>query len=164
MEDLTYERRREFILSHKLPEEIPFISFPTEASAAPGMLATMAHIAHAELPWLPFPNFGNVSEDEVRAGRQVPVVIPIPAAMAVTALHLQMRYGEKSDGVVTCCDAVVPGSVLVKPPWKFDHGWMVYSSWRKNPADPDACDMCEALFTMLVEREKMMQKQKGLES
>jgi hypothetical protein len=149
LDDLTYEKRKEFIMKHKLPENIPLISFHSEASIAPGVLATMTHIAHAELPWLPFPNFGNEEPDKF--GRQVPVVIPLSAAMAVCALHLQLRYGEKSDGLVTCRDAEVPGSVVVRPDQKLDHAWMVYSSRKTNPSEPDACEMCEALLTQLVE-------------
>ncbi|XP_062148970.1 uncharacterized protein LOC133857685 isoform X2 [Alnus glutinosa] len=149
LDDLTYEKRKEFIMKHKLPENIPLISFHSEASIAPGVLATMTHIAHAELPWLPFPNFGNEEPDSF--GRQVPVVIPLSAAMAVCALHLQLRYGEKSDGLVTCRDAEVPGSVVVRPDQKLDHAWMVYSSRKTNPSEPDACEMCEALLTQLVE-------------
>ncbi|KAL4651906.1 hypothetical protein ACB092_01G194600 [Castanea dentata] len=158
LEDLTYEKRKEFIMKHMLPENIPLISFHSEASIAPGVLATMTHIAHAELPWLPFPNFGNEESDNVQAGRQVPVVIPLSAAMAVCALHLQLRYGEKSDGLVTCRDAEVPGSVVVRPDKKLDHAWMVYSSRKKNPSEPDACEMCEALLTLLVELGKMKQE------
>ncbi|KAK1550370.1 hypothetical protein Q3G72_018103 [Acer saccharum] len=160
LEDLTYDKRKEFIMSHKLPEEIPIISFHSEASVAPGVLATMTHIAHAELPWLPLPNFGNEESDNlVQAGRQVPVVIPLSAAMAVSALHLQLRYGEKSDGVVTCRDAEVPGSVVVRPNRKLDHAWMVYaSSSKKNPTEADACEMCEALLTMLVQLGKKQQE------
>ncbi|KAF3958275.1 hypothetical protein CMV_016806 [Castanea mollissima] len=158
LEDLTYEKRKEFIMKHKLPENIPLISFHSEASIAPGVLATMTHIAHAELPWLPFPNFGNEESDNVQAGCQVPVVIPLSAAMAVCALHLQLRYGEKSDGLVTCRDAEVPGSVVVRPDKKLDHAWMVYSSRKKNPSEPDACEMCEALLTLLVELGKMKQE------
>jgi len=41
LEDLTYEKRKEFIMKHKLPENIPLISFHSEASIAPGVLATM---------------------------------------------------------------------------------------------------------------------------
>ncbi|KAE7998689.1 hypothetical protein FH972_003208 [Carpinus fangiana] len=155
LEDLTYEKRKEFIMKHKLPENIPLISFHSEASIAPGVLATMTHIAHAELPWLPLPNLGNEEPDSF--GRQVPVVIPLSAAMAVCALHLQLRYGEKSDGLVTCRDAEVPGSVVVRPDQKLDHAWMVYSSRKKNPSVPDACEMCEALLTLLVELGKMKQ-------
>lgn len=145
-------------MKHKLPENIPLISFHSEASIGPGVLATMTHIAHAELPWLPFPNFGNEESDNVQAGRRLPVVIPLSAAMAVCALHLHLRYGEKSDGLVTCCDAEVPGSVVVRPDKKLDHAWMVYSSRKKNPSEPDACEMCEALLTLLVELGKMKQE------
>ncbi|KAH6798597.1 alpha/beta-Hydrolases superfamily protein [Perilla frutescens var. frutescens] len=150
LEDLTYEKRKEFIRNHKLPDNIPLISFHSEASVAPGVIATMSHIAHAELPWLPRILNEDV-DDAVFAARKVPVIVPVSAAMALTALHLQLRYGEKSDGLVTCRDAEVPGSVVVKPDKKFDHSWMVYSSWKKEPTEPDACEMCEALLTMLVE-------------
>lgn len=71
--------------------------------------------------------------------------------MAICALHLQLRYGEKSDGLVTCRVAQVLGSVVVRPDRKLDHAWMVYSSMKRNPSEPDACEMCEALLTLLVE-------------
>lgn len=159
LEDLTYEKRKEFIMKYKLPEQVPLISFHSEASIAPGVLATMTHIAHAELPWLPLLKFENDEfNDFPRAGPQVPVVMPLSAAMAVCALHLQLRYGEKSDGLVTCRDAEVPGSVVVRPDRKLDHAWMVYSSSKRNPTEPDACEMCEALLTLLVEIGKMKQE------
>ncbi|KAJ6759405.1 hypothetical protein OIU74_025983 [Salix koriyanagi] len=158
MEDLTYDKRREFISKHQLPKEIPLISFHSEASIAPGVLATMTHVAHAELPWLPLPKLGSKDSDDFQAGHQVPVVIPISAAMAMCALHLQLRYGEKSDGLVTCRDAEVPGSVVVRPDRKLDHAWMVYSSRKKDPGEPDSCEMWEALLTMLVELGRMKQE------
>lgn len=164
LEDLTYEKRKEFIMKHKLPaEQIPLISFHSEASIAPGVLATMTHIAHAELPWLPLPNFGNKESDEIiQAGRQLPVVTPLSAAMALTALHLQLRYGEKSDGLVTCRDAEVPGSVVVRPDRKLDHAWMVYSTKKKNPGEADASEMCEAILTLLVELGKLKEEAKAM--
>ncbi|KAG6390955.1 hypothetical protein SASPL_148701 [Salvia splendens] len=158
LEDLTYEKRKEFIRKHKLPDNIPLISFHSEASVAPGVLATMSHIAHAELPWLPRILNEDADDDAIFAARKVPVIVPVSAAMAITALHLQLRYGEKSDGLVTCRDAEVPGSVVVKPDKKLDHSWMVYSSWKKEPTEPDACEMCEALLTMLVELGKRASK------
>lgn len=153
LEDLTYEKRKDFILNHKLPEEIPIISFHSEANIAPGVLATMTQIAHAELPWLPIPQSlcCESCEDSVQPLRRVPVMIPISAAMAVCALHLKLRYGEKSDGLVTCRDAEVPGSVVIRPHRKLDHAWMVYSSKKKNPSEPDCCEMCEAILSLLVE-------------
>ncbi|CAJ2676263.1 unnamed protein product [Trifolium pratense] len=158
LEDLTYEKRKEFIMKHNLPLDIPLISFHSEASIAPGVLATMTQIAHAELPWLVLPKFGTkVSDSFVESGCQVPVMIPASAAMAVLALHLQLRYGEKSDGLVTCRDAEVPGSVVVRPNMKLDHAWMVYSS-KKNPTEPDAREMCQALFSLLVELGKTERK------
>ncbi|XP_021741452.1 uncharacterized protein LOC110707722 [Chenopodium quinoa] len=152
LEDLTYEKRKEFVLSHKLPEEVPLISFHSEASIAPSVLATLTQIAHAELPWFPLPTLCGVpSDDYVQPSRKVPVMIPISAPMAVTALHLKLRYGEKSDGLVTCRDAEVPGSVVIRPDKKLDHAWIAYSSWKKNPSEPDCCEMCEAILTLLVE-------------
>ncbi|KAI3977581.1 hypothetical protein MKX01_000494 [Papaver californicum] len=161
LDDLTYEKRREFITKHKLPEHIPLVSFHSEASVAPSVLATMSHIAHAELPWLPLPSFGGEEEEStaIQAGRYVPVIVPIAAAMALSALHLQLRYGEKSDGLVTCRDAEVPGSVVVHPDLKLDHAWMVYSSWNRDFSEPDASEMCEALLTMLMEIMEKMKKQ-----
>lgn len=150
LEDLTYEKRMEFIRNHKLPDNIPLVSFHSEASIGPGVIATMSHIAHAELPWLPH-YFSEDVEEVALASRKVPVIFPVSAAMALSALHLQLRYGEKSDGLVTCRDAEVPGSVVVRPNLKLDHSWMVYSCWKRDPMEPDACEMCEALLTMLVE-------------
>ncbi|XP_072967356.1 uncharacterized protein [Typha angustifolia] len=154
LDDLTYEKRKDFIAKHKLPaEQIPLISFHTEASTELAVLATMSHIAHAELPWLPLPPF--LSEaDDIEYGlscRKVPVVIPLSAAMAVSALHLRLRYGEQSDGLVARRDAEVPGSVVVRLDRKLDHAWMVYSSLKKDQVKADASEMCEALLTMLVE-------------
>ncbi|CAA2999433.1 Hypothetical predicted protein [Olea europaea subsp. europaea] len=151
LEDLTYEKRKEFIGKHKLPDDIPLISFHSEANIAPGVIATMSHIAHTELP---------CAENAVLAGRKVPVMVPVSATMALCAFHLRLRYGEKSDGLVTCRDAEVPGSVVVKPDRKLDHAWMVYSSWKRDPNEPDACEMCEALLTMLVELGTPSQKAK----
>ncbi|CAI0425516.1 unnamed protein product [Linum tenue] len=82
--------------------------------------------------------------------------------MALCALHLQLRYREKSDGLVTCRDAEVPGSVVVRPDRKLDHGWMVYSSKKKDPNNPDSFQMCEALLTMLVELGKSKQQGKAV--
>ncbi|CAL0313859.1 unnamed protein product [Lupinus luteus] len=152
MEDLTYEKRKEFIMKHKLSLDIPLISFHSEASMAPGVLATLTHIAHAELPSLPLLKFSiDESDSYVESGCQVPVMIPASAAMAVSALNLRLRYGAKSDGLVTCCDAEVPGSVVVRPNMKLDHAWMVYSSKHRNSNEPNACEMCEALLALLVE-------------
>lgn len=162
LEDLTYEKRKEFIKKYKLPSSIPMISFHSEASITPGVIAAMSYIAHAELPWLPSPYFGRASSVDVeQARRQVPVVLPMSAVMAVCALHLRLRYGEKSDGLVTCRDAEVPGSIVVKPDMKLDHAWTVYPSWKKNPMEPDSTDMCEALLTMLVELGKKNKNRTG---
>ncbi|XP_057421992.1 uncharacterized protein LOC130715859 isoform X2 [Lotus japonicus] len=150
LEDLTYEKRKEFIMKHKLPLDIPLLSFHSEASIAPAVFATMTQIAHAEVPPL-LPKFRTTEPDSLVESLRVPVLVPISAAMAVCALHLQLRYGEKSDGLVTCRDAEVPGSVVVRPKMKLDHTWMVYSSKKKNPDEPDAREMCEALLTLLVE-------------
>lgn len=154
LEDITYEKRKDFISKHQLPsEEIPMISFHTEARIAPGVLATMSHIAHAEIPWLPLPRFvlSTDSISSLEGGRKVPVVIPLATAMAVCALHLKLRYGEASDGLVTRRDAEVPGSTVVRLSRKLDHSWMVYAAVKKDKFEADASEMCEALLTMLVE-------------
>ncbi|OIW18814.1 hypothetical protein TanjilG_25257 [Lupinus angustifolius] len=141
LEDLTYERRREFLKEHHLPGEVPVVSFHTEAGISPAVLATLSHVAHAELPLV------------APAGEptKFPVVMPLGAAMAACAQLLQVRYGEKSDGLVTCRDAEVPGSVVVRPKRKLDHAWMVYSSLNDDPKEGDASQVCEALLTLLVE-------------
>lgn len=157
LEDLTYEKRKQFLSQHKLPKGIPLISFRSEANVGLGVISMMSHIAHVELPKLSFLGLGS-HESDYEVGpivKQVPVVVPVSAAMAVSALHLQLRYGEKSDGLVTCRDAEVPGSVVIRPNQKLDHAWMVYSSWSKNQTEADASEMCEALLTMLVELEKV---------
>lgn len=151
LEDLTYEKRREFLSKHTLPTDVPIVSFHTEVSIAPGVMATMSHIAHAELPWFRLPCTNSNSEEAASQRTKVPVAVPVAAAMAMCAMHLQLRYGEKSDGLVTRKDAEVPGSVVVRPDRKLDHAWMVYSSLGKDTTDPNAPQMCEALLALLVE-------------
>ncbi|KAK1286674.1 hypothetical protein QJS10_CPB20g01419 [Acorus calamus] len=140
LEDLTYDKRREFLTKHPLPPELPVVSFHTEASLAPAVLATFSHVAHAELP-------------AVSNGRstKLPVVMPLAAAMAACAQLMQVRYGEKSDGLVTRRDAEVPGSVVVRLERKLDHAWMVYSSPSDDPGEASASQVCEALLAQLVE-------------
>ncbi|KAJ7950850.1 Alpha/beta-Hydrolases superfamily protein [Quillaja saponaria] len=143
LEDLTYEKRREFLKDHHLPIELPVVSFRTEASTSPAVLATLSHVAHAELPM--------VAPLSAGESAKLPVVMPLGAAMAACAQLLQVRYGEKSDGLVTCRDAEVPGSVVVRPKRKLDHAWMVYSSLNNDPSQEDASQVCEALLRLLVE-------------
>ena len=138
LEDLTYEKRRQFLAKYTYPPDLPTICFHTEASRAPGWVATMSHIAHAD----------------VISSVTLPVAFPLAAAMAICALHLEIRYGEKSDGLVTRKDAEVPGSIVVRPEKKLDHGWMVYSPVSKDPLEPDAAQMCEALVTLLLNHDK----------
>ncbi|KAG0498763.1 hypothetical protein HPP92_003078 [Vanilla planifolia] len=140
LEDLTYAKRREFLSKHPLPRELPVVSFHTEAGLGPSVLATLSQVAHAELPIV-----GNGQS------AKVPVVMPLSAAMAACAQLLQVRYGEKSDGLVTRRDAEVPGSVVVRPNRKLDHAWMVYSTLNDNPGEADASQVCEALLTLLIE-------------
>lgn len=143
LEDLTYEKRREFLKKHPLPRELPVVSFHTEAAITPAVLATLSHVAHAELPVVAPLSAGQPTK--------VPVVMPLGAAMAACAQLLQIRYGEKNDGLVTCRDAEVPGSIVVRPKRKLDHAWMVYSSLKDDPSEADASQVCEALLTLLVE-------------
>ncbi|KAJ3680555.1 hypothetical protein LUZ60_016833 [Juncus effusus] len=138
LEDLTYIKRRDFIMKHPLPKEIPIVSFHTEAGITPSTLTTLSHVAHLELP--------NI------ATARLPVVMPLGAAMAACSQLIQTRYGEKSDGLVTRRDAEVPGSVAVRPSRKLDHAWMVYSSLKdESPDEADTTQVCEALLTLLVE-------------
>ncbi|KAF3440069.1 hypothetical protein FNV43_RR18347 [Rhamnella rubrinervis] len=143
LEDLTYEKRREFFKKHHLPRELPVVSFHTEAAITPAVLATLSHVAHAELPV--------VAPLSTGQSTKLPVMIPLGAAMAACAQLLQARYGEKSDGLVTRRDAEVPGSIVVRPKRKLDHAWMVYSSLKDDPSEADASQVCEALLTLLVE-------------
>ncbi|KAH7576252.1 hypothetical protein JRO89_XS01G0023000 [Xanthoceras sorbifolium] len=140
LEDLTYERRKEFLRKHQLPRELPVVSFHTEAGITPAVLATLSHVAHAELP--------SISSGQPA---KLPVVMPLGAAMAACAQLLQVRYGEKSDGLVTRRDAEVPGSIVVRPQRKLDHAWMVYSSLNDDTSEAGASQVCEALLTLLVE-------------
>ncbi|KAK2998274.1 hypothetical protein RJ639_023101 [Escallonia herrerae] len=143
LEDLTYERRKEFLRRYHLPKELPVVSLHTEASISPAVLATLSHVAHAELPILSPLSAGQAAT--------LPVVMPLGAAMAACAQLLQIRYGEKSDGLVTCRDAEVPGSVVVRPKRKLDHAWMVYSSLNDDPSEADASQVCEALLALVME-------------
>ncbi|KAL4024342.1 hypothetical protein IC575_012690 [Cucumis melo] len=141
LEDLTYERRKKFLMQHHLPAELPVVSFHTEASISPAVLATLSRVAHAELP----------APLSTAQAAKLPVMIPLGAAMAACAQLLQIRYREKSDGLVTCRDAEVPGSTVVRPKRKLDHAWMVYSSLNDDTSEADASQVCEALLTLLVE-------------
>ena len=141
LEDLTYERRKEFLRQHPLPQDVPIVSFHTEASITPSVLTALSHVAHLELP---IAADGNST--------RIPVVMPLSAAMAACSQLLVARYGEKSDGLVTRKDAEVPGSVAVRPERKLDHAWMVYWSLKEEPGDQaDTSQVCEALLTLLVE-------------
>lgn len=151
LEDLTYDKRQNFLAKYPLPSDFPMVSFHTEVNIAPGVLATMAHIAHAELPWLPLPSVPGADVADSVTAAKLPVIIPLAAAMAICALHLKLRYGETSDGLVVRKDAEVPGSFVVRPDRKLDHAWMVYSCSHKEIQKSDASQMCEALLTLLLE-------------
>uniref|UniRef100_A0A0E0RCS3 Alpha/beta-Hydrolases superfamily protein n=1 Tax=Oryza rufipogon TaxID=4529 RepID=A0A0E0RCS3_ORYRU len=131
LEDLTYERRKEFLRQNPLPPEVPIVSFHTEASITPSVLTALSHVAHLELPAAAD---GNPT--------RIPVVMPLSAAMAACSQLLVARYGEKSDGLVTRKDAEVPGSVVVRPERKLDHAWMVYSSLNEEPRDQADTSQC----------------------
>lgn len=148
LDDLTYDKRRDFLRKYPLPSDFPVVSFHTEVSIGPNVLSTMSHVAHAKLPWqalIP----GTATEELIHA--ELPVIIPLSAVMAICAKHLEVRYNQKSDGLVVRQDAEVPGSVVVRPDRKLDHGWMVYSPARKYSNEPDAAQMCESLLTLLLE-------------
>lgn len=151
LDDLTYDKRRDFLAKHPLPSDFPTVSFHTEVSIAPEVLSTMSHIAHAELPWLPLPTIDGVDLQEPVTANKLRVIAPLAAAMALSAFHLELRYGVKSDGLVVRKDAEIPGSIVVRPDRKLDHAWMVYSQTRKDVKCSDASEMCEALLTLLLE-------------
>ncbi|XWS45858.1 hypothetical protein CRYUN_Cryun14cG0015400 [Craigia yunnanensis] len=77
LEDLTYKRRKDFLKKHSLPRELPVVSFHTEAGISPAVLATLSHVAHAELPLMAPLSAGQSA--------RLPVVIPLGAAMAACA-------------------------------------------------------------------------------
>ncbi|MCO5565147.1 hypothetical protein L7F22_018820 [Adiantum nelumboides] len=149
LEDLTYTKRQNFLAKHSLPREFPVVSFHTEVSIAPKVFSTMSHIAHAELPWHLFST--ETASNVLQSPTKLPVVIPLPAVMAMCAKHIELRYNHKSDGLVVREDAEAPGSVVVRPDRKLDHAWMVYSSAGKICSEPDAAQMCEALLTLLLD-------------
>lgn len=88
LEDLTYEKRKEFLKRYQLPKELPVVSFHTEAGITPAVLATLSHVAHAELPL------------STNQPTKVPVVMPLGAAMAACAQLLHMRYYDVVFGYV----------------------------------------------------------------
>lgn len=152
LEDLTYEKRKEFLSQHPLPPEVPIVSFHTEASITPSVLTALSHVAHVELP---------VASDGNPA--RIPVVMPLSAALAACSQLLVARYGAKSDGLVTRKDAEVPGSVAVRPERKLDHAWMVYSSMKEEPGDQaDTSQVCEALLSLLVEVAQKRRHEKAM--
>ena len=134
-------------------DELPVICFHTEASTAPTVLATLTRIAQAELlPLLaPLPQFLSQYVESFFASLKLPLVMPVSAAMAIVALHLRLRYGAQSDGLVTRRDAEVPGSVVVRPERRLDHAWLVFSMLGRYRTEADATEVCEALLAMLVE-------------
>lgn len=152
LEDLTYEKRKEFLAKYSLPADLPVLSFHTEASRTPRAVSVMSHIGHAQLPWLPGIARGrnDQNSDDNEGSGKLHVAVPLAAAMAICALHLELRYKEKSDGLVTRKDAEVPGSIVVRPEKKLDHAWMVYAPSRREPNEPDAAQMCEALIALVL--------------
>eukprot|EP00850_Spirogloea_muscicola_P012099 SM000077S21573 [mRNA] locus=s77:248000:252063:- [translate_table: standard] len=150
--DITYEKRREFLEKYPMPAGIPMVSFHSEASKAPAVLSTLSHVTHAEIPWASKPSLGGDDVGEIPSPAKVPVAMPLAAAMAVCALHLELRYGEKSDGLVARKDAEVPGSIVVRPDKKYDHGWMVYSPAKPDTKEANAAQICEALMCLLLEK------------
>ncbi|GAQ79234.1 hypothetical protein KFL_000260510 [Klebsormidium nitens] len=152
LEDLTYEHRRAFILSHPLPPGIPLVSFHTEASRAPTALSTITTVGHAELPLAALVAGATSSAAAQSAGvGKLPIAMPIGATLATIAGHLELRYGEKSDGLVTRPDAEVPGSVVVRPEKKLDHAWPVFGGGKSTPGEPEPAHVNEALLTLLLE-------------
>ena len=82
LEDLTYEKRKEFLSKNHLPRELPVVSCHTEASISPAALATLSRVAHAELPM--------VAPLSAGPPAKLSVVVPLGAAMAACAQLLQV--------------------------------------------------------------------------
>ncbi|KAM7274083.1 hypothetical protein ACFE04_028747 [Oxalis oulophora] len=101
LEDLTYDRRKEFIMKHKLPDNIPFTSFHSEANISASGPPPGSHGS---------PFFcGN------GCMRSLPTT----------------QIGRKINRLVTCRDAEIPGSVIVRPEQKLDHAWMLVKCMRR---------------------------------
>eukprot|EP00897_Mesotaenium_endlicherianum_P002673 jgi/Mesen1/2433/ME000157S01573 len=149
LEDLTYARRREFLAQHPIPSGIPVVCFHSEASRAPAVISSLSHIHQAEIPWGNAQGGGN--DLDAASNKSIPVAAPLAAVLALVALQLELRYGEKSDGLVARKDAEIPGSIAVRPERKLDHAFMVFAPSKKNPKDVDAAQICEALITLLLE-------------
>eukprot|EP00270_Netrium_digitus_P004358 TRINITY_DN1540_c0_g1_i1.p1 TRINITY_DN1540_c0_g1~~TRINITY_DN1540_c0_g1_i1.p1 ORF type:complete len:439 (+),score=106.54 TRINITY_DN1540_c0_g1_i1:103-1317(+) len=151
--DLTYAKRREFLASHPLPACVPAISFHSEASKDTSIIGALSTIAHAEVPWLPTAEAeSSIAAGTNMSGPNLSVAVPVAAAMGLSALQLEMRYGEASDGLVARCDAEVPGSIVVRPSQRLDHGFMVFPPTHPLPKNvPSAPHICEALATLLLE-------------
>ncbi|GLJ12066.1 hypothetical protein SUGI_0183220 [Cryptomeria japonica] len=147
LEDLTYSKRKQFLSQYALPVDLPVISFHTEASTDAQALATLSHITHIEFPSFVGPRSSLMSNQSVK----VPIVAPLATVMAAFASYLNLRYGEKSDGMVARRDAEVPGSLVVKPNRKLDHIWMSIPSSTFDISEPNAPQMCVALLALLVE-------------
>jgi hypothetical protein len=85
LEDLTYEKRKDFIRKHPLPKELPVVSFHTEAGITPTTLTTLSHVAHFELPAIA----PSLTDSQPT---RLPVVVPLAATMAACSQLLQIRH------------------------------------------------------------------------
>lgn len=85
LEDLTYEKRMDFIRNHPLPKEIPIVSFHTEAGITSTTLTTLSHVAHFELPAIA----PSLTDSQPT---RLPVVMPLAATMAACSQLLQTRH------------------------------------------------------------------------
>ncbi|KAJ0970635.1 hypothetical protein J5N97_018594 [Dioscorea zingiberensis] len=143
IEDLTYEKRREFLRSYPLPREIPVVSFHTETKINMSILTKFYEVANVK--------FSITAPAGVKSSSKISVPWPLSSMLAVMAALLKLRYGEKSDGLVTRKDAEAPGSVVVRPQRYLDHEWMVLPSLNEDRKEANNCQVIEALFTLLIE-------------
>ncbi|KAJ0970576.1 hypothetical protein J5N97_018535 [Dioscorea zingiberensis] len=143
IEDLTYEKRREFLRSYPLPREIPVVSFHTETKINMSILTKFYEVANVK--------FSITATAGVKNSSKISVPWPLSSMLAVMAALLKLRYGEKSDGLVTRKDAEAPGSVVVRPQRNLDHEWMVLPSLNEDRKEANNCQVIEALFTLLIE-------------
>ncbi|KAJ0970583.1 hypothetical protein J5N97_018542 [Dioscorea zingiberensis] len=143
IEDLTYEKRREFLRSYPLPREIPVVSFHTETKINMSILTKFYEVAKVE--------FSVTAPVGVRSFSKISVPWPLSSGLAMMAALLDLRYSEKSDGLVTRKDAEAPGSVVVRSRRNLDHGWIVLPCLNEDPKEANNCQVIEALFTLLME-------------
>ncbi|KAH7687601.1 GPI inositol-deacylase PGAP1-like protein [Dioscorea alata] len=146
IEDLTYKKRREFLEENPLPKQLPVVSFHTQTKINHHTLKKFYEVAKVEFSSNTTSNDSNASE-----------LWSISSGLAVLATVLQLRYGVKSDGLVTREDAEAPGSIVVRYGRNLDHCWIVgnCSNDVQDSGKANNSQVCEALFALVIEMAQM---------